>query len=167
MFLEQLDRLSDDEAAATGSGRRPAGLDAHHAIVAFDHVVFRAQFLGMELHRLQRVDDCRSEALGQREGRIVLGVAADLQHALAELRERDRQVRRRRALADAALAVDREHFRGPDLNVRIEFDLHRAGRLSISDGDIHATSATTPSRRSSISSPASLSEASMSGSGFQ
>ena len=45
----------------------------------------------------------------------MLGIAADLQHALAELGERDREVRRGRALADAALAVDREHLGGADL----------------------------------------------------
>jgi hypothetical protein len=71
----------------------------------------------MEIHRLQRVDHGRHQPLGQREGRIVLGIAADLQHALAELGEGDREVGRRRALADAALAVDREHLGGADLEM--------------------------------------------------
>ena len=56
----------------------------------------------------------------------MLGIAADLQHALAELGERDRQVRRRRALADAALAVDRENLGGADLQRGIKLDLHAA-----------------------------------------
>ena len=115
MLLQELHRLADDIAAAAGAGRRAARLDAHHAVVALDHEVLDAQFLGVELHRFERVDDGRREPLGEREGRVVLGIAADLQHALAELGERDRKVRRRRALADAALAVDGEHLRGADL----------------------------------------------------
>ena len=42
----------------------------------------------------------------------MLRIAADLQHALAELGECRRQVGRRRALADAALAVDGEDLGG-------------------------------------------------------
>ena len=125
MLFEQLDSLADDEAAAAGARRRAAGLDAHHAVVAIGDEIFGAQLLAVEVHRLQRVDHRRREALRQREGRIVLGVAADLQHALAELGERDRKVGGRRALADAALAVDGEDFGRADVDVGVELDLHR------------------------------------------
>src|SRR5262249_28550530 len=105
------------------------------------------------------------EPLGQRESRIVLRIAADLQHALAELGERNREVRRHRALADAALAIDGEDLRAVDLERRIEPDLDAA--LAIQAGcqvahrcrglgyDGHAaTMSLMPSMRSSSSSPA-------------
>jgi len=67
----------------------------------------------MEVYALQHVDHGRHQALGQREGAIMLGVAADLQHPLAELGEGSRQVRRGRALADAALAIDEKTLAVP------------------------------------------------------
>src|SRR5262245_39284435 len=127
MLLQQLNGLADDIAAATSPGGRPACLDAHHAVVALIDEVVSAQLCGVEIDLLEDVDDGRHQTFGQREGRIVLGVAADLKYALAELRESDRQVGRGRALADAALAIDREYFCGPDDNVRIHLDLHAAG----------------------------------------
>ena len=58
---------------------------------------------------------------------VVLRIAADLQHALAELGERDGQVGRGRALADAALAIDGEHLGGADLDMSgSSCDLHAA-----------------------------------------
>jgi hypothetical protein len=126
VLLQQLDGLADHVATAAGAGRRSAGLDAHHAVVAREDEVLDAQFLGVEIDRLEHVDDGRQHLLRQREGRVVLRVAADLQHALAKLRERGRQVARRGALADAALAVDREHLRVADLHARVEFDLNAA-----------------------------------------
>ena len=68
MLLQQLHRLADDVAAAAGAGRRAAGLDAHHAVVALEDEVLDAQFLGVEVHRLEHVDDGRHQLLGQREG---------------------------------------------------------------------------------------------------
>ena len=68
MLLEQLHRLADDVAAAAGAGRRAAGLDAHHAVVALEDEVLDAQFLGVEVHRLQHVDHGGHQLLGQREG---------------------------------------------------------------------------------------------------
>ncbi len=85
MLLEKLDGLADDITAAAGAGRRPAGLQAHDPVIAFEHEIFRAQLLGVEVHGFQHVDHRRHQTLGQREGRVVLGIAADLQHALAEL----------------------------------------------------------------------------------
>ena len=125
----------------------------------------------MELHGLQRVDDGGGEALGEGEGGVVLGIAADLQHALAELGEGHRQIRRGRALADAALAVDGEDLGCPNVEIGIKLDLHGAGGLAryrISDRNVHAAiSVVTPSRRSSSSSPAVCRASSKSGSGVQ
>ena len=115
MLFEQLDRLPNDEAAAARARRRPASLDAHHAVIAFNHVVFDAKLFDMELHGFQRVDHRGRKALGQGERRIMFGVAADLQHAVAKFGERDRQVGRRRRFADAAFAIDRENLRRPML----------------------------------------------------
>jgi hypothetical protein len=80
----------------------------------------------MEIDLLQHVDHRGHQALGQREGGIVLGVAADLQHPLAELGKRHRQVRRGRRLADPALAVDREDLGLPSISSRIQMDLDAA-----------------------------------------
>jgi hypothetical protein len=88
----------------------------------------------VEVHRLEHVDDGGQHLLGQREGAVVLGIAADLQHALAELGEGDRQVRRGGALADAALAVDGEDLGGADLQVRVELHLHAALAVGRSRG---------------------------------
>ena len=90
MLLEQLHRLSNDISAAARACGRPARLDAHHAIIALKDIILGAQFLAVELHALKHVDHCRREALCQRERRVVLGVATDLQDALAEMRERCR-----------------------------------------------------------------------------
>jgi hypothetical protein len=58
--------------------------------------------------------------------RIVLGVTADLQHALAQLAESHRKVGRCGALADAALAVDGKYLGGADLDARVQLHLHAA-----------------------------------------
>ncbi len=174
VLLEQLHRLANDIAAAAGAGRRTARLHAHHAIVALIDEVLGAQLLGVEVDLLEDVDDRGHQPLGQREGGVVLGIAADLQHALAELGQRDRKVRRRRALADATLAIHREHLGGADDDVRIELHLDAAGAIGASrrgcqrrsQGHVHAATP-TPSRRSSSSSPALRSTSSMSGSGVQ
>ena len=92
MLLEQLHRLSNDISAAARACGRPARFDAHHAIIALKHIILGAQFLAVELHALKHVDHCRREALCQRKRRVVLGVATDLQDALAEMRERRRQI---------------------------------------------------------------------------
>ena len=138
MFLEQLHRLSDDITAAAGAGRRAASFDAHHAVVAFEHEVFDTKLFGVKVHRLEHVDDGRHQLFRQREGGIVFGVAADLQNAFAELRERNGKVGRRRALADAALAIDREDFRGVDPDTGIKLHLHAA--FAVADGGLAARS---------------------------
>ncbi len=84
MLFQKFHGLADDIAAAAGAGRRTAGLQAHHPVIAFEHEIFGPQFLGVEIHGFQDVDHGRHQTLGQRERRIVLGIAADLQHALAK-----------------------------------------------------------------------------------
>ena len=84
VLLEQFDGLPDDIAAAAGAGRGSARLDAHHAIITLEHIVFGAKLFGMEFDRLKHVDDGRHQFLGQRERAVMLGIATDLQHALAE-----------------------------------------------------------------------------------
>mmetsp|Transcript_7616 Transcript_7616/g.19098 ORF Transcript_7616/g.19098 Transcript_7616/m.19098 type:complete len:200 (-) Transcript_7616:16-615(-) len=54
---------------------------------------------------LQRVDNRGDQETCQGEGAVVLRVAANLQDLFPAPRERDRDVARRRGLADAALAV--------------------------------------------------------------
>mmetsp|Transcript_71777 Transcript_71777/g.198876 ORF Transcript_71777/g.198876 Transcript_71777/m.198876 type:complete len:207 (+) Transcript_71777:1000-1620(+) len=178
MLLEQLDRLTDHVAATAGAGGRAAGLDAHDAVVALEHEVLDPQLFGVEVDRLEHVDDRRQHLLGQREGGVVLGVAADLQHPLAQLGKRGGQVARRRALADAALAVDRKAFGRADADAGVHLHLDTAGAVGRATGaDLahrnlvelgHAAAfSTTPSRRSSSSSPARRSAASVSASGCQ
>ena len=126
VLFEQLDGLSDHIAAATGSRRRAAGFDAHHAVVAGENKVFQPQLFGMEIHGFQRVDHRGIELLGQGEGGIMLGVAADLQHAFTQLAEGRRQIRRGGALADAAFAVNGKDFGGANFHAGVQLDLHAA-----------------------------------------
>ena len=126
MLFEQLDRLPDHVAAATGASRRAACFDAHHAVVPFKHIVFGAEFFAVEIDSFENIDHCWHHFLGQRESRIMLGIAPDLQHAVTELRERCRQVGRRRRLPDPAFAVDRKHLCALDLVLRVERNLHAA-----------------------------------------
>ena len=85
MLLEQLHRLAHDIAAAAGAGGRAARLDALHAAPALGDEILRAQLLGVEIHLLENVDDRGLQLSGQREGAVMLGIAADLQHPLAHL----------------------------------------------------------------------------------
>ena len=114
----------------------------------------------MKVHSLQYVDDGRNQPFGQRERRIVLWVATNLQHAFAKLRERDGQIGRCRALADAALAVDCEYLGGTDLQIRLHLNLDAAFPVAACrdtpDYCHAAASKPTPSRRSSSSSPTRL-----------
>jgi mannitol/fructose-specific phosphotransferase system IIA component (Ntr-type) len=126
MLLEKLHRLADDIAAATGSSRGTASLDAHHAIVSLEDKILRAQFFRVKIDRFEDVDHGRDQALGEREGRVMLRVAADLQNPLAEFREGGGKIRGRRRFSDPAFAIDRENLRRANRNRRIEMDLHAA-----------------------------------------
>ncbi len=126
MLLQQLHRLAHHVAAAARAGRRSARLHAHHAVKARVDEVLDPQLLRVEVHRLQHIDDGRQQLLGERESGVVLRVAADLQHALAELAERDRQVGGGGAFADTALAVDGEDFGRAYFDGRVHLNLDAA-----------------------------------------
>ena len=139
VFFEQLDGLADHVAAATRARGRAAGFDAHHAVVAGENKVFQPQLFGMEIHGFQRVDHRGIELLGQGKGGIVLGVAADLQHAFTQLAEGRRQIRRGGALADAALAIDGKYFGGTNFHAGVHLDLYAAFAIAAwfaSTGDL-------------------------------
>ena len=78
VLFQELDRLAHHVAAAAGAGGRATRFHAHHAVVAREDEVFRPQFLGMKVHGLEDVDHRGQHLLGQREGRVVLGVTPDL-----------------------------------------------------------------------------------------
>jgi hypothetical protein len=115
VLFQKLHRLAHDIAAAAGARGRPAGLDTQHPVIALGHEILGPQFLGVEIDLLQDVDHRGLQMPGQREGRIVLRVATDLQHPLAQLGKRRRQVRGGGRFADPALAVDRKHLGALDL----------------------------------------------------
>ncbi len=93
VLLQQLHGLPDHITAAARARGRAARFDAHHAVIAFEHVIFRPQFLGMKFDRFKHVDHRRHQFLGQREGAVMLGIATDLEHPVAKFRERRRKVR--------------------------------------------------------------------------
>ena len=64
VLLEELHRLPDHVAAAAGARGRPAGLDAHHAVVSLDDEVLGAELLAVKVALLEHVDDRRLEPLG-------------------------------------------------------------------------------------------------------
>ena len=126
VLFEQLDGLPDDIATTAGTGGRAAGFDTFHAVEAVKDEVLGAQFLGMEIHLLENIDHRRHETASEREGTVVLGVAADLKHPLAQHRKRRRQVRGRRRFADPPLAIDRENLGALDLRAFVLMHLHRS-----------------------------------------
>jgi hypothetical protein len=104
----------------------PAGFNTHDAVVALENEVFNAQFFGVKVDCFQHVDDGRQHLLGQRESRIVFGVAADLQHPFAHVRKGRRQVGTGGAFANATFAVDGKHLGVADLQIRVELHLQTA-----------------------------------------
>ena len=126
MLLEQLDRLAHDITATAGAGGRATGLDAHDAIIAHGHEILGAEFFGVEIHIFQNIDHRRLQMARQRECAVMLWVTADLEHFLAQLGERRRQVGGGRRFADPAFAVNRENLRALDLHRRVEMHLKRS-----------------------------------------
>ncbi len=89
----------------------PAELHREDA-VALEADVADRDLLAGELLLRRGLDDGRARAAAeQQRGRVALGVAADQQHLLALLRHHVGEVGEREALADAALAVDRDDLR--------------------------------------------------------
>ncbi len=85
VLLEELHGLADDITAAARASGRATRFDAFHAVEAFGHEILGAQLLGVEVDLLQDVDHRALEVACQREGRVVLRIAADLQDAVAQL----------------------------------------------------------------------------------
>jgi hypothetical protein len=165
VLLEELHRLPDHVAAAPRAGGRAARLHAEHAAIAFEDEILGPQLLGVEVHCGQGVDHGRSQALREGEGAVVLRVAADLQHALADAAEGDGEVGGGRALPDAALSVDGEDLRAFDLLGASMWTCTLPSPSPFACGDVgnagddgHAAvpiaAGETPSIRSSSSSPA-------------
>ena len=73
----------------------------------------------MKINRLQGIDHRRHQGFSQREGRVVLRVAADLNDPFTELGKGRRQVRRGRAFADTAFAIDGKDLGLVDLDFGI------------------------------------------------
>ena len=92
VLLQQLHGLTHDITATAGAGRRAARFHAFHTIKAFKHEIFRTQFLRMKIDFFENIDHRRDQGSGQCEGAVMLWITADLQHALAQLGKRRRQV---------------------------------------------------------------------------
>ena len=87
MFFQQLDGLTDHITAAACTRGWTTCLDAHHAVIALVDKVFDAQLLTVKLHRLQNINNGGHEFFRKREGGVMLGVAANLQDTLTQLRK--------------------------------------------------------------------------------
>ena len=133
MLLEQLHRLPGDIATTTGARRRTTGFHTLHAVEAFEHEIFWPQFLGVEVHGFENVDHRGHHLLGEREGAVVLGIATDLKHPLAELGEGGRQIGAGGALADAPFAIHGNH-QGAFLNLKTSLLVHLNTALAIGTG---------------------------------
>ena len=110
-LLEQLEAVDDAASAAAAPDLRAAELHGEHA-VALEADVADRDLLAGELLPRRGLDDGRAGAAAeQQRGRVALRVAADQQHLLALLRHHVGEVGEREALADPALAVDRDDLR--------------------------------------------------------
>ena len=126
MLFEQFDGLTHHIATAACAGRRSAGFNAHHTVIAFEYKIFHPQFFGMKVHGFKHINDRRKHFFSQREGAVMLGVTADLQHTFSHFGKCSRQIRGGGAFADTAFAIDRKDFGVADFHIRIELALHTA-----------------------------------------
>ena len=104
---EGLEGGDDAAARAAHAWTGTTRLDAEDAALALDHHVIEPE-LGLVLRAQEREHGLDLRAAAQERGRVGLRVAADEHHPAAVLRKRERHVRSRGGLADAALAVDRK-----------------------------------------------------------
>ena len=127
MLFQQLHGLPGHIAATAGPCRWAAAFDALHTVETGEDEVFRTQLLAVEVDFLEDVDHRRHHLVGEGEGAVVLGVAADLQDPFAQLGEGSGEVGGGGGLTDAAFAVDGDH-QGFLLNVEggVLVDLHTA-----------------------------------------
>ncbi len=110
-LLEQLEAVDDAASAAAAPDFRTAEFHREDA-VALEADIADLHFLAGFLLLRGSLDDGRAGLAAEQEGGgVALGVAADQQDLSARLRQHVGEVGEREALADAALAVDRNDLR--------------------------------------------------------
>jgi hypothetical protein len=110
-LLQRLEAVDDAAPAAAAADLGAAELHREDA-VALEADVADGHRSPASFFLLTGLDDGRAGlAAEQQAGGVALRVAADQQHLLALLRHHVAQVGQREALADAALAVDRDDLR--------------------------------------------------------
>ena len=92
VLFEQFDRLADHIAAAACARRWTTRFDAHHAVIAFEHIVVRTQLFAVKFNGFEDVDNRRHQLFCERERAVMLGIAANLQHTVPQFRERGGEV---------------------------------------------------------------------------
>ena len=107
-LLQQFETVNDAAPAAAAPDLRTAKLHGVDAIALEADVADCDRFTRKLLARRGFNDRRTGATAEQQRRRVALGVAADQQHFLALLRHHVGQVGEREALADAALAVDRD-----------------------------------------------------------
>ena len=93
MLFEQFDGLTHHITTTACAGRRSAGFNAHHTVIAFEYKIFHPQFFGMKIHGFKHINDRGQHFFSQREGAVMLGVTADLQHTFSHFGKCSRQIR--------------------------------------------------------------------------
>jgi hypothetical protein len=111
-LLERLEAVDDPAATAAAAHLGPAEFHRVDAVALEAHVADGHRLAGQLLLRARLDDRGRGLAAEQQAGGVALRIAADQQHLLALLGHHVAQVGEREALADAALAVDRDDLRG-------------------------------------------------------
>ena len=110
-LLEQFEAVDDATSAAAPAHFRPAQLHGVNAI-ALKADIADGDLLARELLLRGGLDDRWAGASAKEQrGRVALGVAADQQHLLALLGHHVGEVGEGEALANAALAIDRDDLR--------------------------------------------------------
>ena len=110
-LLERLEAVDDAAPAAAAADLGAAELHRIHAVALEADVADGHALAGQFLLRTGFDDGRAGLAAEQQAGGVALRVAADQQHLLALLGHHVAQVGQREALADAALAVDRDDLR--------------------------------------------------------
>src|SRR5208337_3445423 len=127
-LLEQFKAVDDAASASAAPDLRAAELHGEHA-VALEADVADRDLVARELLLGRGLDDGRAGAAAEQErGRVALRIAADQQNLPALLGELVGEIGEREALADSALAVDRDDLRrlgrGRRLG-RFDLEMHR------------------------------------------
>ena len=118
VLLEQLHCLAGYVATAASTSWRATRLHTHHSVVSLEHEVFWLQLFSVKIYGFENINHRGHHRLGEGEGGIVLGIAADLKHPFPQLGEGGREVGGGGGFADTALAINGD-YQGARL------DLHR------------------------------------------